>query len=459
MNLRCLAILLCAECAIAQAPRHLIVIAIDTLRADHLGCYGYDRATSPTLDALAQRGMLFERAIATAPWTLPSFASMFSGRMPTRHGASLSGELRLLGRDAPAPLSSEAVTLTEVLARQGFRCAAVTSNPYLRLGLQRGFAEFFCDTVDAERIGGLSRAWIETCDPTERNFLFVHFNDPHEPTDAPGIYLRRLGLAEAVARDPQRQALERWGEGEAHLGRAASAAAAAGALATKIALYDATILQVDLQIARILEALEARDMLALSLLVVVSDHGEEFLDHVEAGRSLAEDPRGLFGIGHGHSLYDELLRVPLLVVGGGLPADQRIAEQFSLLDLMPTLLGLLELAVPAGVDGVDRASWLLDESREDLPAAAESIAYGVDRVALLAGGQKLIADRFGRALLQFDLRADPAELKPLPSISSQLLAQLVAASDAWAQGAPAATGPAALDPQLLEGLRALGYVE
>ena len=459
MKLRVLLLLVLAEAATAQPAKHLIVIAIDTLRADHLGCYGYERATSPTLDAVATRGVLFERAIATAPWTLPSFASMFTGRMPTRHGASLSGETRQLGRDAPHPLSGEAVTMTETLAEAGFRCVAFTSNPYLRLGLQRGFSEFFCKTVDAERVGGMTRAWIETCDLNERNFLFVHFNDPHEPTDAPGIYLRRLGVAATVSRDPQRKALERWGENEAHLGHAESAASVADHLATKLALYDATILQVDLAIARILEALEAKQMLASSLIVLVSDHGEEFLDHVEQGRVRREDPRGLFGIGHGHSLYDELLHVPLILMGAGLPASQRISEQFSLLDLMPTLLGLVGVAAPLGVDGVDRRDWLSDPARGDLPAAAESIAYGLDRVALLQDGQKVIADRFGRPLFQFDLRADPGELVALPVVSPRLLAELVAASDAWMKAAPPVADPAFLDPELLEGLRALGYVQ
>lgn len=450
---------LCAGTTAAAPARHLVVIAIDTLRADHLSCYGYERPTSPTLDALAARGVLFERAIATAPWTLPSFASMFTGRMPTRHGAGLSGERRSLGEDTPHPLSPTVPTLAEQLAGEGFRCAAFTSNPFLRLGLQRGFEEFFCQTIEAERVGALARAWIETRDDTARNFLFVHFNDPHEPTDPPEVFLRELGVSGTVQADPHRVALERWGDGESDLGHAASVEAVRGPLATKVALYDATILQVDRQIARLLASLASQGMLDNSLVVVLSDHGEEFLEHVAPERALDEDPRGLHGIGHGHTLYDELLHVPLLLMGPDLPSGQRIPQQISLLDLMPTLLSLLGIETPAGMDGADRSAWMADEARADLPVAAEGIAYGVDRLALWQDGSKVIADRFGRPLWQFDLRTDPRELLALPAIDPLLLQQLIAAADGWSAEAPPLLDPARMDPELLEGLRALGYVE
>jgi arylsulfatase A-like enzyme len=118
---------------------------------------------------------------------------------------------------------------------------------------------------------------------------------------------------------------------------------------------------VDLQISRILEALERREMLESSLVVVLSDHGEEFLDHVESERGQGEDPRDLYGIGHGHSLYDELLHVPLLWMGGAAPAGQRIAEQFSLLDLMPTLsprrLGSTESTAAPGCATASASRW------------------------------------------------------------------------------------------------------
>jgi arylsulfatase A-like enzyme len=473
--------LLYAVAAWAEDRPNLVILAIDTLRADHVGCYGYPRPTTPGIDRLAALGTRFDQVLSTAPWTLPSFATMFTGRYPTRHGAELSGTMRNLAEEVPTVITPEAPTLTEILHDHGYRTAAFTSNPYLLFGVQRGFERFVCRSIAADRVGALARSWLDRQPEGEPFFLFCHFNDPHEPTDTPDAYLRALGYGSAVLDDPHRKALERWGSPEegGFLGHAESRAAARDLLRTKEALYDGAVLQVDLEIARIVEQLQRQGVFDRTLVVVVSDHGEEFLDHVEAERALDVDPRAVWGIGHGHSLFQELLRVPLILVGPGVKPDRVIEQQMSLVDLMPTLLGLLGVPGPsmeaaasveaslgdveaAAYDGRDRRSWMDDPDRVSLPAGAESTAYGPDLIAWSDGRMKLICDRSSSCLWAFDLREDPTErtdLLPVPEAWQPLRPALLAWSDALLATAPPPTDRAALTDSMRDGLKSLGYLQ
>lgn len=453
--------LLLVAAAHAQPPRHLLFIAIDTLRADHVGCYGYSLATTPTIDRLATEGTRFAQATATAPWTLPSFASMFTGLYPTRHGAGVHGPERHLQNSMPTPIAAEATTLGEHLRALGYRTHAVTSNPYLLLGMQRGFERFECRSMAADRVGALSRAWLSTQNGEEPFFHFVHFNDPHEPTDVADAFLRELGFGEEILRHPQRRALERWGEGESYLGQLEDVDAAGQLLDAKLAMYDAAILQVDLEIGRIVETLRRRQLLHETLIVIVSDHGEEFLDHAARERERAEDPRGIWGIGHGHTLYEEQLRVPWIVRGPGVPAGLVVEQGISLVDFMPTLLGWLGQPLPAELDGRDRRAWIDDPERESLPALAESIAYGLDLWSWSRWPDKLITRRGEGMRELFELARDPFERTNLlpDEPADSLLAEARRKLEWLAERAPAGGEAASLDPEALEGLRSLGYVE
>ena len=378
-----LAILLVAFDANAQRRPNLLFLSIDTLRVDHLRCYGYERPTSPSMDLVARNGTRFAAARSAAPWTLPSFATMFTGRMPTRHGAGAAGELRNIATDAPNMMATGIPTLAETLKAAGYRTHAITSNPYLRLGPTRGFDDPIVKAVRADRIGALSREWLARRGDDEPWMLWVHFNDPHEPTMAGDAQLRAIGAPQRVLDDPHRKALERWGDRDAgsYLGNRASEDDAGLLLQTKIALYDATVRQVDLEIGHILEDLQIQGRLTNTLVVIVSDHGEEFLDHVEEGKAWNHDPRGIWGIGHGHTLFEEQLHVPLILMGPRVQADRVIAEQFPLTELAPTLLGLLRVPVPEGMDGRNRVEWLKQRDRAPIPHVAEAIAYGPDWIA------------------------------------------------------------------------------
>ncbi len=444
---------------------NLLFISIDTLRADHVSCYGYSRPTTPTLDEIASNGTRFAHARSVAPWTLPSFASMFTGRFPTRHGASAEGAIRNIAEGMPRSMAGDLPTLAGTLRRSGYRTAAITSNPYLHLGPLRNHDEVISKTVRADRIGALARDWVVRRTGRQPWMLWVHFNDPHEPTMAADSRLRQLGYGDEILDDPERDALERWGSESSHLGDPSlSADEAAARLRTKLALYDASILDADTEIGRILETLHHDGELRNTLVVVVSDHGEEFHDHRDEGRTRAEDPRGIYGIGHGHTLYEEQLHVPLMLMGPGARPGQVIEESFSLIDLMPTLLGYLQVAPPEGMDGVDRRAWITDEARADLPFAAESIAYGPERKVWSDGRLKLVCDPLGNPLEVFDMDYDRREQVNLVDsldsmVVSALRRQLLDWSEQLLATAPPPRDSATLTDEMREGLKSLGYVE
>ena len=464
----------------ASGPPHLLLVGVDTLRADHLGCYGYAYGTSPHLDRLAGGGTAFTDAMAPAPWTLPSFASALTGLMAGLHGAHLGGRQRNMDQQAPGRLRPGVVTLAAHLRNQGYRTMAFYSNPFFAFGLAESFGAHAYHNLPADDLVTMAADWLRR-HADRPCFCFVLLNDPHEPTTPPPADLAPFLPTPAPA--PAHLAeLARWGGDRLpHLGRAADSAAAnvQAALALKLAIYDATIHQVDRALGRLQERLEADGLSARTLVSVFSDHGEEFLDHANWAARWDHDPRGLRGIGHGQSHFQELLRVPWVAWGPGVPAGLRIDAPASLLDLSPTLLEWLGLpplprpALPAGLAG-ELAAALTGASLAAAGRAgvaperlrlAEAIAYGPDLVALRRGSWKLIAARDGRPLALFDLASDPGEQHDVASGQPAVLAALCAQAEAWrasglgAQDADAGDAWGDLDDTVRERLRDLGYSE
>ena len=164
-----------------------MLIVVDTLRADHLGCYGYDEPTSPHLDARAADGVLFTRAYATSPWTFPSMASIVTSLYPETHGAYLPGEMRrITAKSTPNRLSRKFTTLAEVLEESGITTASISANVLLGYGVQQGFAEYHSKRQNAGLQTRKAREWLETVQEGERFFLLLHFIDVHEPNAPPG---------------------------------------------------------------------------------------------------------------------------------------------------------------------------------------------------------------------------------------------------------------------------------
>ncbi|PJA77018.1 hypothetical protein CO151_00775 [bacterium CG_4_9_14_3_um_filter_65_15] len=463
-----------------NGPSNLVLVGVDTLRADHLGCYGYGKPTSPHLDRLGGQGTLFADVTAGAPWTLPSFASALTGMMPGLHGAYLSGPVRNMDAQPPSRLNEGVVTLAGHLRAQGYRTAAFYSNQFFAFGLAESFDHRVYLNDEAQSVVAAAQDWIRR-NGDRPFFCFILLNDPHEPTTPrprdlepflPAVAAQGADTSIAMLR-----ALARWGEGPApDLGKAADITSPEiqAALAVKLAIYDASIHQVDRAVGELEDQLVRWDLGDVTLRAVFSDHGEEFLDHWEYARSCDHDPRGICGIGHGHSLFKEVLRVPWLAWGPGVPTGVRRQEPVSLLDLAPTLLdwlGLPTLPAHRGLPG-DMAPLLTGHGLArpaspdpDRVVLSEALAYGPDLVAVRRGRWKLVARRDGRPLALFDLKSDAQELRDVGNREPEVLAELTAIAKRWRDTGWGATGEEGgnswndVDGEVLQRLKDLGYAE
>ena len=372
----------------------VILIAVDTLRADRLSCYGYERPTSPALDRLAEDGVLFDQARSNCNWTCPSFASIFTGLVPSRHGVSSYG---------PAtPLPDELVTLAEHFQSRGWSTRSIAYKvPLFDGNYEQGFDEAFNvprDVIRGEENLARALEWLET-HRGGPSFLFLHFNDPHQPFVHPEPLDRAFGAAQdgaptGVPGGGQGSEQERFSN-----------------------LYDGAIAYVDSCIGRFLDALRERGLYDDATIAFVADHGEQFWEH------------GRFGHG-GDDLYDEIVRVPLIVKP---PAEtfepgRVLAADVSAFDVMPTLLELGGVAVPAGLDARSLAP-LIGGVEESLrrPVVTETSQRGL---ALVDRGFKYVLLSGGRESL-YDLREDPLELRDVAADRPDEIARLRALTVAY----------------------------
>jgi arylsulfatase A-like enzyme/Tfp pilus assembly protein PilF len=385
-----------------------VFVTIDTLRADHVGCYGSASASTPTLDGLARRGARFETAISPAPLTLPTHATLFTALDPPEHGVRANGAFRL---------DDGVATLAERFGGAGFATAAFVSAFVLdrRFGLARGF-DAYDDTlgVQEEDIGVESRRAGETVDAAlawldsapERFFLWLHLYDPHAPYEPPEPYLSR------------------------QLGRP----------------YDGEIAYADAELGRLLAAVDTRFPDGRTLVAVTSDHGESLGEHGEPT--------------HAFAVYDATQRVPLILAGPGVPAGRAVRELVRLADLAPTLLALAELPALESGSGASLLP-LLAGTQEPLPRVAwvETLATQLDLGWSPLLGVRTAAHKYVRAPRPelYELASDPGETRNLAAEQPEQVAELDALVEARAAGQKALPN-LAVDGETAERLRALGYL-
>jgi len=430
---------------IRSAP-DVLLVTIDTLRPDHLSAYGYARHTSPNLDRLAGEGALFEVAYAPVPATTPSHATLFTGRYPFGHGVLRNG----------VALRADVPTLPALLGDAGYLTAAfVSSFPVsAEFGLARGFAHFDqrFDGIDlhppahrqangdgspfarlGERTVDAALAWLATAPEAPSRFVWVHLFDPHAPYRAPAPY------------------------------HAAFRANGQDRLARRIAAYDGEILYADAQLGRLIDGMRASGRTRELLTIVTADHGEAFDEHG--------------WLGHNRSVFEEEVRIPLILSWPGVIAQrQRVAEVVHLVDVLPTVASATGLGlVSAGLDGVDllpattqrgeldprRAVFLQRPYFENQRRARRRGLIGLE-VGVRHGRWKYIeALEEGRSSL-FDLIADPTERRDMASQRSPRTAELATLLATWRSegGGDARTMQQPASSQdLRRKLRSLGYTE
>ncbi len=455
----------------SQAPRHLVLVSLDTLSAKHVGAYGYGRDTTPNLDALARDGVLFENAYTPQAWTLTAHASLLTGLYPAAHGA---------GRKES--LSSGAITLAEYLKGNGFRTVGLFGRVgwlSSRYGFGRGFDRYQSagartDAHDRFLDRFFQRqAEILDDEPLHRFFLFVHYYEPHSdvgtavPYWAPDPYrLRYLGGT-----------LDWKHRGDTKLLTRLQAEGAVTERDREVitALYDGGVRYTDeARLGRLLLALRESGLADDTLLVVTSDHGEEMFQH---GKCSHQQP------------YEEIARVPLVMRGPGLPRGLRVPEVVELVDVMPTVLSLLGLPAVEGLQGRDLVPRVRGGTLPPRPAHVDGI-LGSSEPLLSHNQSALVARVDGRRwsyVGRFEatpgdrgrrfrpdpdrelylLDEDPDQTENLadayPEVASRLEAMLLEWYDANEAhrhriGAPEKQEDM-LDAEQREQLRALGYAE
>jgi arylsulfatase len=362
-------------------------VSVDTLRADHLGVYGYDRPTSPWLDAFAAGAVVFEEATTPRTQTTPAVASMLTGLYPHRHGV----------RTIYQRLPPEPVTLAEMLRAGGYATAAFVSNFVLRRdfsGLERGFDVYddHFPTRDSDRRIH-ERLAADTCDavlewakeaPPSPWFLWVHFMDPHRPYLPPERFFEPRGVTPLPPEVP----LARSERGKSNVEEF-------------VARYDGEIRSVDRELARMFAALEARGMLADTLVLFTADHGESLGEH------------GVY-FDHGRDVFEPCARIPLLVrFPEGRGAGARARAPVSLVDVVPTILDAIGLRVPLAFDGVSVLRWVDDPRAE---GGARFLEHSAKLRAVRSADRKIVATLEKGRVVRVDryaLREDPGEIRPV----------------------------------------------
>jgi arylsulfatase A-like enzyme len=408
------------SCAHPTEPKgpNLLLITVDTLRADALEPYGSPPGSTPAIARLAREAVVFDDAQSAASWTLPSFASLFTSQPVSTHGCA----------DFRVRLSDSFETLAEMLVRQGWDTAAVISQIVVgrRHGLDQGFVHFddafVCGDdpaeqrvsspyvteqaqrfLEAKAAAGDGRPW----------FLWLHLFDPHAAYQLhPGF-----GLRVSTGSDVEKYTTE-VGFTDAHVGR-------------------------------VLDTLDKLGLAADTVVVLTSDHGEEFGEH--GGR------------GHAHSLYAELVHVPLVVRAPGI-APRRVSATVRSIDVYPTLCELLGLPIPATLAGESFLGAMRGGTLEQRAALAEMQAGGTGKSSLVLGAWKLIQDPATSEVELYQRSVDPREATDVadkePEVVRDLTARLKAEEARAVEGARAfgRASEVVLGVEEVEELRALGYV-
>ncbi|MEE8311414.1 MAG: sulfatase [Candidatus Binatia bacterium] len=407
---------------------NVLLISIDTLRADHLGVYGHDRPTSPAIDALASRSVVFEDAIGQSAWTRPAHASMLTALYPSEHG--------IVGMDGHRGLAAELLTLPAVLAARGYATAAFTggANMSAHFGFDNGFETYRSPGRRIEdAIAGVDTFLAGRREPF---FLFVHGFDAHKPYRATPVDREALGLRGERARGLARACREGQGPDD---------------LAAFMADYDAAIHRADRGVAKLLELLERHGVADRTVIVLTADHGEEFLEH---GRC-----------SHIRALYREVVRVPLIVhvpgvaagrVAGVVPASVAIAP--TVLEIVTDGNGASELSgpslAPALLGGPRPGTYVISETSSRVTAENG----GGYVISLSADDEKLLWWIENDEREYFDLASDPYERRPLAR--EPRIGRLGRQIERWRREHPPRVrhaGAGVLPRKLERELRALGY--
>ncbi len=423
---------------------NLIVICIDMARYDYFLAEDIKDELSPWLE----RAQVYDNAKTTAPWTMPSVSSVFTGLWPAQHGAgALAGPVANLSEQTPSRLEDRHTTLAEVLQQENYRTHAFVEHPWFSggFGLDQGFDDVTF-AADTDNLIDAALDWIDGDRSTQPFYTYLHFMDAHERHRASKeelierfsgydeqklVYLQQHASPPVCVKPQSRRCLRNQA-------------------------YIAVLLELRQTIAGILQSLETGGVLNNSLVLLYSDHGESFREHTDLHRELYEDPRGMYGVGHGQAHFGKVLDIPLIIWHPEL-AGARHDDLVSLVDIFPSLLDWLDLAYsaddlpgyplpPLGLVPPDRVVY------------SSNIAFGPESLAIINGQYKALYWPAEDHFLFFDRLADPAESKPFES--DKLIPQFsTLAGDYLELGAQNVGSTPDVDAAQLNELQSIGYLQ
>ncbi len=427
-----------------NSPRPpIVLITLDTTRARSLGCYGYSQSSSPNIDRFAQQSLVYDNAIAPGTWTLPSHASLFTGKFPSSHGArkDTQGNLKLLdalpGPDAWAvhrvrTISQNEQTLASILKSAGYLTGAVVAGPWMMkvFGLSAGFDFYDEQNITdingrvAEDVTDVALDWLKQSSDRPR-FLFLNYFDPHYPLVPPEEFLRRFVPA-GVPRDQRDKGKQLSRE---HY----------------TALYDAEISYMDHHVGRLLDGLRSIGHYDSSWIIMTSDHGHLMGEHGKTG--------------HGGLPYQEVAHIPMIVKAPGTEsAGQRSSDWIQLTDVLPMIAERLQLQVPATIQGQVPVQATHPIVIESIPSATKRDGSWL---AIIEDGLKFIWNSEGNHML-FDLNGDPSEENNLFPVDVARARSLGDRLVSYLTGLPkpGATAPTSnVDQSAVKALKSVGYLD
>jgi len=440
-----------------KTEENVLLIIIDTLRADHVGCYGYSRLITPTIDMLSKDGVIYNHVYAQSSWTKTAVASLMTGLYPSQHNVyNEFGDYCTLPR--------EITTLSEILKNAGYTTVGISANPHIipEYGFDQGFSHFFRSnnlwtTNSTRAVTDFVTRYLKSREGLKGTFLYIHYMDPHDPYsplidcenfsnnyEPENVNIKR-GIAFKLSGEWAMEDKLRTGAIPIPMPMTEQD------LNYLVSLYDCEIRQVDEGLGEILRALEETGARDNTTIIVTADHGEEFLDHEM--------------LRHGYQLYEETVKVPLIIYKPGFsPPVSKVEKPVELIDLFPTILSIFDVPLTGDIDG-----HILPPFNASRLAASDAAILGMTRFRnqnkafLLERDLKLIKDFISGRSELFDLSKDPMEKHDLAEDNREMAQKMSSRlDDAIARSTRIIDSPDFKPPDneaLKEMLRTLGYVE
>lgn len=378
--------------------KNIFLIVIDCLRGDYLN-WGNNSKDSSFLNSLAKHSLYSPYHYTTSPWTYPAVLSILFGLYPEHHGGRIeSNEIRhFLKKDIPYKYYDDLFSITDIIEKIGYKTHYFSSIITADLAVKGLFENTFCQLkFSAEELFGEVRKTINN--HSRYNFFYLQLGDLHVPINIKQRYLKKYQV------DSGLEEIENWNFGQ-RLDRKKKGYN--NYKSNRINLYKAALEYVDDQIQSFYSFLEKNKLLEDSLVIITSDHGEEFWDHVKIEGELFEDPRNIEGIGHGHSLFEELVRVPLIISSSKIK-PQQLDFTTSHVDIFPTIIDILKLKTDVNSDGM---SVMNMDKKMMRPIFLGEIAYGFEQKGRLYYPWKVIACPAKGWKKAYNIQKDPIEQK------------------------------------------------